>query len=103
MNNMHTRSWSQWAGDDFLTRTSDFNMVPGNIFVTASLNMVVGESVQAAGIARAASVQAGEENFGNYYWQWRSAIYRQGLRTLTVAVSTSPRCAARALFTLHIF
>ena len=60
VNRMQTREWYQAAGDGFLVRTSDFNMVPGNIFVTASLSLVLDGAAQAAGIASATSTQAGE-------------------------------------------
>jgi hypothetical protein len=103
VNNMQTRFWYQAAGDDFLVRTSDFYMVPGNIFVTAALTLVIDGAAQAAGIVRATSVQSGEENFGNYYWLWRSALYRTGLKNLTVAIATSPNQTAQGLFTLYIF
>ena len=104
VNSMQTRFWSQFSNDDFLTRTSDFNMVPGDIMVTSALTLIIdGVNAQAAGIVSASSVQAGDENFGNFYWQWRSSLFRQGLRLLTVGVGTSPGTTAQGLFTLFIF
>jgi hypothetical protein len=102
VNKMQSVHWYQAAGDDFLVRTFDFNMIPGNIFATAGLTMVADGAAQAAGIISASSVQVGEENFGNY-WQWRAALFRQGLSRLTVAIATSPNRAARGLFTLFVF
>ena len=47
VNAIHTRFWYQY-GD--LIHTSDFNMIPGDIMVTAGLSLTVGEGAQAAGI-----------------------------------------------------
>jgi hypothetical protein len=103
VNSIQTRFWYQAAGDDFVTRTSDFNMIPGDIMVTSALTLIIDGAAEAAGIMSASSVQAGQENFGNSYWQWRSSLFRQGLRTLTVAIATSPHRTAQGLFTLFVF
>lgn len=101
VNNMRTRSWYQ-GGDDWVTRTSEFNMVPGDIFVTATLSVAVGDAVQSAGIASISSVQSGTENF-QFYWTRPAAAFRQGMSRLTVVLETSPDDSARGLFTLYIF
>jgi len=74
-------------GEDHAGFTSDFNMVPGEMMGTAALTGTTGGGTQFAGIVRASSAQAGEESFGQW-WQWRSALGRKGLRTLTVGIAT---------------
>jgi hypothetical protein len=99
VNGMKTREWQQ-SGSQIVT--SDFNMVPGNIFVTVTLTGTTGGGTQFAGIVSASSTQAGEESFGQW-WEWRSALFRQGLRTLTVGIATGQDQTAQAVFSLFIF
>jgi hypothetical protein len=99
VNNMRTLEWQQTGS---LIETSDFNMVPGNIFVTVALTGTTGEGTQFAGIVRASSTQAGDESFGGWF-NWRSALFRKGLRTLTVGIATGENQTAQAVFSLFIF
>jgi hypothetical protein len=50
----------------------------------------------------AASASGGGESFGAWY-EWRSALFRQGLRLLTVGMATGKDQNAQGLFTLFIF
>ena len=99
VNGMKTRFWQQTGSQ---IQTSDFNMVPGDIFVTAALTGTTGRGTQFAGIVSAASTQAGEETFGEWF-DWRSSLFRQGLSRLTVGVATGQDQTAHAVFTLFIF
>jgi hypothetical protein len=50
----------------------------------------------------ATSASGGGESFGAWY-EWRSALFRQGLRLLTVGIATGKDQNAQGLFTLFIF
>ncbi|MFZ1071109.1 MAG: hypothetical protein WAN73_10830, partial [Methyloceanibacter sp.] len=99
VNGIKAREWQQ-SGSQIVT--SDFNMVPGEMMVTAALTGTTGGGTQFAGIVRASSAQAGEESFGQW-WQWRSALGRKGLRTLTVGIATGQDQTAQAVFSIFIF
>jgi hypothetical protein len=99
VNGMKTRFWQQTGSQ---IQTSDFNMVPGDMFVTAALTGTTGGGTQFAGIVSASSTQAGEESFGEWF-EWRSALFREGLRTLTVGIATGQNQTAQAVFSIFIF
>lgn len=99
VNSIHTRFWYQY-GD--LIRTSDFNMIPGDIMVTAALTLTTDRGAHAAGIVSASSTSAGDESFGEWY-EWRSSLFRQGLARLTVGMATGEDQEAQGLFTFFIF
>jgi len=99
VNGIKAREWQQ-SGSQIVT--SDFNLVPGEMMVTAALTGTTGGGTQFAGIVRASSAQAGEESFGQW-WQWRSALGRKGLRTLTVGIATGQDQTAQAVFSIFIF
>jgi hypothetical protein len=99
VNSIHTRFWYQSGG---LIRTSHFNMIPGDIRVTAGSSLTAGEGAQAPRIVSASSASAGDESFGEWY-EWRSSLFRQGLRLLTVGMATGEDQDAQGLFTLFIF
>jgi hypothetical protein len=99
LNAMTTRFWQQ-SGSQI--HTVDFNMIPGDIMVTAALSGTTGEGTQWAGIVSAASVRAGEESFGEW-WQWRSSLFREKMARLTVGLATGQDQTAQGIFTLFIF
>jgi hypothetical protein len=99
VNRISAREWQQ-SGSQIVT--SDFNMIPGEMMVLTALTGTIGRGTQFAGIVSASSAQAGEESFGQW-WEWRSALGRKGLRTLTVGVATGQDQTAQAVFSIFVF
>jgi AraC-like DNA-binding protein len=85
VNGIKAREWQQ-SGSQIVT--SDFNMVPGEMMVTAALTGTTGGGTQFAGIVRASSAQAGEESFGQWYYVRSALFITQALVYLILIVLT---------------
>jgi hypothetical protein len=99
VNKIITRAWQQSGS---LIHTSDFNFIPADTLVIAGLTGTTGGGTQFAGIVSASSASGGEETFGGW-WQWRSSLFRKGMRTLTVGIATGQNQTAQAVFSLFFF
>ncbi len=96
-------SWRQW-GD--LLHTADINLPPSTSYASCALTGTIGGGRSYCGIMalRTRPVRDGAEaveKFGDLYWNWKSAVFREHLSSVTFAMTTYDESqTATGLFTI---
>lgn len=96
-------SWRQW-GD--LLHTADINLPPSTSYASCALTGTIGSGRSYCGIMalRTRPVRDGAEaveKFGDLYWNWKAAVFREHLSSVTFAMTTYDESqTATGLFTI---
>jgi hypothetical protein len=96
-------AWRQW-GD--LVHTGEINLPPSTSFASCALVGTIGGGRSFCGImeVRTRPMRDGQdsvEKFGNLYWNWPAAVFRERLTSVTFAMTTYDHSqTAKGLFTI---